>query len=221
MPGPLLPHRAGYEIIGPVGRPAGAEELEVALEGTGWRIQSQIRTSWPEEVVASVDWELDEFLVTRLLHVQSRERFSGDHDLELTVTGNGLLAHREAPDGPTQIELGWGPQAELDYISAAFPAVMLARSELAPGQVRQVEAVQIGTVDLVPVIVPQLLRGLPLDSDDPAHEDLRQGPAGTAAAKVECLVGDAGHVALISTAASGALLGYSGLLRLAWLEPTK
>jgi hypothetical protein len=220
MPGPLLPHRAGYEILSPGGRAAGEEELVVTRTGSGWRIQSGVRTSWPEEVVASLDWELDTSMVTRRLEIWSRERFGGDHRLELTISGNGLLAHREAPDGPTQVELGWGPQAELDYISAAFPAVMLARSGLATGQVRQVEVVQIGTLDLVPVIVPQRLLGLPLKDDELSGKDLRHGVE-EAAARVECRVAATGHVALITTAPSGALLGYSGLLRLAWLEPTK
>jgi hypothetical protein len=212
----LLPHRARYAITSRDGAQAGVEELEVARAGRGWRIQSRIQTSRPEEVVATIDWELDEWLLTRVLHIHSRERFSGECQLELTVSGNGLLAHREAPEGPTQVELGWGPAAELDYISAAFPAVMLARAGLAPGDVRRIDAVQVDTVDLIPIVVRQQLRGLPLE---PGSE-----PAGLdhpAAAVVECLVIDTGHVAKISTAASGALLGYSGLLKLAWLEPTK
>jgi hypothetical protein len=216
MPGQLLPYRAGYDITTPNGGSAGAEELEVARAGSGWRIQSHIQARWPEEVVATVDWELDQAMATRVLRVHSRERFSGDHELELTVTGNGLLAHRNAPDGPTQVELGWGPNAELDYISAAFPAVMLARAGPAPGEVRRVDAVQIGTIDLVPTIIPLRLRGLPLESERvPRRLDH------AAAALVECAVIDTGQLAQISTATSGALLRYSGLLRLTWLEPTK
>jgi hypothetical protein len=212
----LLPHRAGYAITSRNSAQAGVEELEVARAGAGWRIQSRIQTSWPDEVVATVDWELDEWLVTRVLHIHSRERFSGECVLELTVSGNGLLAHRDAPEGPTQVELGWGPAAELDYISAAFPAVMLARAGLAPGEVRHIDAVQLDTVDLIPVVVSQRLRGLPLEP-----ESFPAGLAQPPAAVVECLVIDTGHVARIATAASGALLGYSGVLNLAWLEPTK
>src|ERR1700730_10712366 len=119
MHGRLLPHRAGYAIASPDAAQAGVEELEVARAGAGWRIQSRVETSWPEAVVATVDWELDEWLVTRVLHIHSRERFSGECELELTISGNGLLAHRAALEGPTQVELGWGPAAELDYISAA------------------------------------------------------------------------------------------------------
>lgn len=216
MPGRLLPHRAGYTITSSMGDRAGVEELEVARAGAGWRIKSHIQTSWPEEVTATVDWELDELLVTRVLRIHSRERFSGDHELELTISGNGLLAHRHAPDGPTQLELGWGPAAELDYVSAAFPAVMLARAALQPGEVRHVDAVQLSTADLIPAVVPLRLHRLTL-----APGGVPPGFDQPAAAVVECLVIDTGHVARISTAASGALLGYSGLLNLAWLEPTK
>jgi hypothetical protein len=224
MLGPLLPHRAGYQIIGRGGEVAGHEDLEVARQGGGWRIRSQIETSWPEEVVASLDWELDESMLTRLLHVVSREAFTGEHELELTVGGNGLLAHRDAPDGPTQVELGWGPGAELDYLSAAFPAVMVARSNLAVGASRIIDAVQLGTADLVPTIISERLRRLvPDEAAAVARPDQEAAtdPGTAVTSDIECTVLDTGHVAVISTAASGALVAYSGLLRLAWLEPTK
>src|SRR3981081_37531 len=105
MPGPLLSHRARYQVIGRGGEVAGGEELEVVRDEAGWRIHSRIETTWPEDIVATLDWELDEARLTRLLHVFSRERFSGEYELELTVGGNGLLAHRVAPDGATQVEL--------------------------------------------------------------------------------------------------------------------
>lgn len=225
MPGPLLPHRASYQIIGPRGEVAGGEELEVVRGEAGWRIRSRIETTWPEDIVARLDWELDDAMLTRLLHVFSRERFSGEYELELTVGGNGLLAHRAAPDGPTQVELGWGPNAELDYLSAAFPAVMLARSELAIGANRVLDAVQLGTADLVPTILGQRLRRIAPDAaravapGDAAAGAPRHAPPATT--HVECTVLDSGHVAVISTAASGALVSYSGLLRLTSLEPTK
>src|SRR2546421_10405290 len=106
MPKILLPFHAAYAFVRPNGSEAGSEEVEVSAGTAGWRIQTRIQTAWPEEIVASVDWDLDRDLVTRLLHIVSRERFAGDAELELTVTGNGLLAHRQAQDGPTQGEVG-------------------------------------------------------------------------------------------------------------------
>jgi hypothetical protein len=218
MPGPLQSHRARYQVLGRHGEAAGTEELEVAQGEAGWRIRSRIETRWPEDVVASLDWELNELMQTRLLHVFSRERFSGEYELELTVSGNGLLAHRDAPNGPTQVELGWGPNAELDYISAAFPAVMLARSNLAIGASRVIDAVQLGTADLVPTVLAQHLRRV---GPEAVTGVVPNDPDAVAIAYVECTSVDTGHVAIISTAASGALVAYSGLLRLTSLEPTK
>jgi hypothetical protein len=217
MPTTLLPYRAGYAFVRPDGSEAGTEVVEVTAGADGWRIQTRIQTAWPENIVATVDWDLDRDLVTRLLHIVSRERFTGESELELTVTGNGLLAHRTAPDGPTQVELGWGPNAELDYISAAFPTVMLARSGLEPGATRHVDAVQIGTVDLVPIIVAQLLRAVA--SDDP---DAAVPAAGAETAqRVECLIIETGHLATATATATGVLVGYAGLLRLTSLEASK
>ena len=116
------------------------------------------------------------------------------------------------------MELGWGPNAELDYISAAFPAVMLARSNLAIGARRVIDAVQLGTADLVPTVLAQHLRRV---GPEAVTGVVPNDPDAVAIAYVECTSVDTGHVAIISTAASGALVAYSGLLRLTSLEPTK
>jgi hypothetical protein len=238
MPKTFLPFRAGYTFVRPDGSDAGSEEVEVSVGADGWRIQTRIQTAWPEDIAATVDWDLDRDLVTRLLHIVSREHFAGEAELELTVTGNGLLAHRQAQDGPTQVELGWGPTAELDYISAAFPTVMLARSGLAPGATRHVDAVQIGTVDLVPTIVAQVLREVPAGDrrgTPPAAPAAAPVTAATATAtghraleagaetarQVECLVIETGHLATATATAEGVLIGYTGLLRLTSLDASK
>jgi hypothetical protein len=243
MPKTLLPCRARYVFVRPDGSEAGSEEVEVSAGSAGCRIQTRIHTAWPEDIIASVDWDLDGDLVTRFLHIVSRERFAGEAELELTVTGNGLLAHRRAQDGPTQVELGWGPNAELDYVSAAFPTVMLARSGLEPGAARHVDAVQIGTVDLDPTIVALRLRELP--AGDPRGAPSRSAPSmapssarvtppmapapghrapeagAETARRVECLVVETGHLATATATAGGVLLGYAGLLRLTSLDASK
>jgi hypothetical protein len=224
MPKPLIPHRARYAYVRPDGSQAGTEEVEVSLSSGGWSINTRIHAAWPEEIVATVDWDLDGDLVTRLLRIVSLERFSGESELELTVTGNGLLAHRRAPDGPTQVELGWGPNAELEYISAAFPAVMLARSGLEPGAVRQVDAVHIGTIDLVPTVIPLLLRGTPGSGTSRSAPGLGTvlGASGLEAARgVEFVVVETGHHTTAAATAEGVLLSYTGLLRLTSLEASK
>jgi len=95
--------------------------------------------------------------------------------------------------------------------------VMLARSGLEPGTTRYVDAVQIGTVDLVPIIVAQLLRAVA--SDDP---DAAVPAAGAETAqRVECLIIETGHLATATATAKGVLVGYAGLLRLTSLEASK
>ncbi|HXA42332.1 MAG TPA: hypothetical protein VNV65_05370 [Candidatus Solibacter sp.] len=198
----LLPHRAWYSITRPDGFIAGSELLTVERTGAAWHIESELKTTWPEEIATTIDWELDHRLVTRLLRIHSHERFSGDHELELTVTGNGLLAHRVAPDGPTQVELGWGPHAELDHLSAAFATVVVERLDLIPGNALEIDAVQLGTADLVPAIVPVVV-------------------SAAAATGIDWTVVATGHSTRITTAAAGAIAAYGELLALDRLEVSR
>jgi hypothetical protein len=168
----------------------------------GWLIESELATSWPEEVTATIGWELDERLVTRLLRIHSHERFAGNHELELTITGNGLLAHRSAPEGPTQVELGWGPRVELDHLSAAFAMVIAERLDLASGTPVGVDAVQLGTADLVPTIIPVVAAP--------------HGPS-----EIYWTVVATGHSARITTAQAGAIAAYGELLALERIEVSK
>jgi hypothetical protein len=204
---PLQPHRATYTILGAGGLEAGREELAVEATGAGFQVRSSLSSEYPARLMATVDWQLDAELTTRLLVVHSRDGWGQDHELELTVTGNGLLAHRAAPDGPTQVELGWGPAASLDYLSAAFPIVMLSRAGLAPGESARMDTVQLGIEDLVPEIVPREVR--------------RFGAPGSL--RYITTVIATGHSAELLLDPSGALRSYAGLLRLDSLTeaPTK
>ncbi len=202
MRGELHPHRAWYSITRPDGSIAGSERVTVARTEAGWRIESELKTTWPEEIATRIDWELDRRLVSRLLRIHSHERFSGDHELELTVTGNGLLAHRVAPDGPTQVELGWGPRAELDHLSAAFATVVVERLDLIPGKPLDIDAVQLGTADLVPVVVPVVV-------------------SAAAAGGIDWTVVATGHSIRITTAQAGAIAAYGELLALDRMEVSR
>ena len=214
MPATIRPHRATYRLLRPDGSEGGVEDLVVAaaVDG-GVLVRSWIDAGFPEALSATVDWQLDADLVTRLLHITSRDRWGDEYDLELTVTGNGLLAHRAAPDGPTQVELGWGPAAELDYISAAFPAVMAARARLEVGAATRVDAVQVGTEDLEPRIVP-----MELALEDAAATVEQPGAGPTQCRRHRLGIPATGHSASFWTGAGGALLAYEGLLRLVSLE---
>jgi hypothetical protein len=126
------------------------------------------------------------------------------YELEVAVTGNGVLMHRAAPEGPAQVELGWGPDAEFDYLSAAFTAVIVARSGLPAGGTRTLTAVQISAEDLEPMLVTQEWRA-------------------TDETTFECLTRQTGHRAAVVVGAAGEVRSYEGLLELESLEvlPTK
>jgi hypothetical protein len=204
----LRPHRARYTLLDPTGAAAGHEVLTLETDGAGFRFATSLQTSYPAPVEAQVHWQLDRHLTTRLLYIHSRDGWGEEYELEATVTGNGLLAHRAAPDGPTQVELGWGPAAELDYISAAFPAVIMARSFSGGARARRVDAVEFGVEDLVPSIVER-------------RYQLLDGAAG-AGVTARCVSEPTGRAALVEVSVAGALLGYEGLLALEELdEPTK
>jgi hypothetical protein len=205
-----LPHQASYTILDPAGAAAGTEDLTLDAFGAGLRVTSRLQTHYPVALATSLDWELDARLVTRRLLLQSRTGWGDECELELTVTGNGLLAHRVAPDGPTQVELGWGPQAELDHLSAAFPMVMAARTELVAGESRHLETIYIGADDLLLQVVPRELTAVP-------------GESGTLDLLSRAV--ETGHAVRLSLDPSGALRSYEGLLRLERLNllpaPTK
>ncbi|HEV3233502.1 MAG TPA: hypothetical protein VG329_03010 [Candidatus Dormibacteraeota bacterium] len=205
-----LPHQASYTILDPAGADAGSEELTVNAFGAGLRVTSRLRTDYPVTLTTTLDWELDARLVTRRLLLQSRTGWGDECELELTVTGNGLLAHRLAPDGPTQVELGWGPQAELDHLSAAFPMVMAARTELNAGESRRLETIYIGAEDLILQVVARELTAVATEGPTP---DLLSRAL------------DTGHAARLTFDPTGALRSYEGLLRLERLSllpaPTK
>jgi hypothetical protein len=192
---------SGQEVI------AGREELRMEPAGTGMVITSTTSAELPWLSRATLEWHLEAGLATRILYLSSSDGFGNDYELELAVTGNGILAHRTGPDGPTQVELGWGPEAELDHLSAAFSAVLVARSGFDSRAERVAETVVIGTEDLVP---------------RPARHAYRLLPGGSGTRRIEHRSLSTGHTAVMEARIDGPLVGYAGLLRLESLElPTK
>lgn len=204
----LQPHHARYALLDAAGAVAGREHLAVERDGEGYHLSSTLRTVYPSAVEVELEWRLDPRLATRLLYIHSLDAWGQQFELEATVTGNGLLAHRAAPDGPTQVELGWGPDAELDYVSAAFASVIMARSFSGDAHERRVDAVEFGVEDLVPTIVARRYHLLEATSGG--------------GALASCVTEETGHQALVEVGAGGALVRYEGVLVLEELdEPTK
>jgi hypothetical protein len=200
----MLSHRARYSLLGARGEAAGVESLEVAVSATGaTRIDSALETSYPAPIKTVLAWDLTPGLGTRLLRIESTVRGEA-YEVEIAVTGNGVLMHRVAPEGPSQVELGWGPDAEFDYLSAAFTAVTVARSGLTAGRTRVLTAVQISADDLEPMLVTQEWRA-------------------TDEATLECLTRQTGHRAAVVVGAAGEVRSYEGLLELESVDvlPTK
>jgi hypothetical protein len=208
MPTALHPHLARYTILGADGVAAGTEELRVTRDEAGWQVTSRISAGAPLGIRAELTWQLDRNLITRLLHISSRDALEDEYELELSVTGNGVLAHRRGPDGPSQLELGWGPDAELDYVSAAFTEVLVARSSFQHAPERRVRAVHIGVEDLELTMLDQVY------TVEPTVEPI-PGPASDDAGLVlRCLTPSTGHRSKITTNARGEVLSYENLLLL-------
>ncbi|MHB8508270.1 MAG: hypothetical protein ACYDGR_06430 [Candidatus Dormibacteria bacterium] len=197
MPKGLRPAKARYSFLHPDGTRAGGEELRLAPTREGWVVTSVLHTDRPSALRAELEWHLLEDLTTRILYITSESSLGEHRDLELAVSGNGLLCHRVAPDGPTQVELGWGPSVELDYLSAAFPTILAARSRR--GDRPHAAVVLVTAEDLLP---------------EPQEHSYRwSGP--------DCLVLDVaatGYRAEIALEPSGMLRTYGDLLRLDQVE---
>jgi hypothetical protein len=104
--------------------------------------------------------------------------------------------------------MGWGPEVQLDHMSACFSTVLLARLHLDPGLPRRVKSVYIGAEDLVPEPLEQEYR---LISGDPAWAI--DGDS-VVAKTVERLVPGTGSRARLTVLEGGVLAEYEGLCRL-------
>ncbi|HEV3232403.1 MAG TPA: putative glycolipid-binding domain-containing protein [Candidatus Dormibacteraeota bacterium] len=193
---PLRPHQATYGFRDAAGDPAGEERMELARSEAGWRVASRLELTRPLPLATDLEWHLEPDLATRILYLSTRNAWGEEHRLELAITGNGVLASREAPDGPSQVEMGWGPEVELDHLGAAFTTILLARWDFAARPARRIRTVFIGAEDLVP---------------EPLEHDYRVFADAEGIVTVERAAAIAGRAATIRVAPGGVALSYSGL----------
>lgn len=107
-----------YRVMDGEGREVGTEEFRTARAPAGWRYFSTIRTSVPQPHTETVDVVVDgEGSIVRT-HLST-----GAADLLLEARGDVLAGKR---DGEA-IELPWGPDRHLDYLSPVFNAISAAR----------------------------------------------------------------------------------------------
>ena len=199
MPARLRPHRARYRFIDATGRETGEETISIGPRVGGWLATSHLSLTLPEAVTCDVEWHLEPDLSTHVIYISSVDHWGQEFYLEAAVTGNGLIASRAGADGPTQVEMGWGPDVELDHVSACFTTVLLARWDLAARPNRRVTSAYIPVEDLLPEVLEQEWRVA--NRDDDGATIVRTVPA-------------TGSVAEIRVNAGGVVTAYSGLFRL-------
>jgi hypothetical protein len=103
-----------YRVLDGRGRPVGTESFRCAPGPAGWRYVSDIETSDPEPHAERVDLVVDGSWRPVRAVIET-----GSHDLALSVREGALHAVRDG----TPVELPFGPQFQLDYLSPCFNAV--------------------------------------------------------------------------------------------------
>ncbi|MEX2274635.1 MAG: hypothetical protein WEA10_03580 [Actinomycetota bacterium] len=103
-----------YVVMDGSGTPVGTEEFRCAPGPMGWRYFAQITTREPTMHEEVVD------LITDADHVPVRTRIhTGEHEVLLIAEGDALRGFRDG----AAIEVAWGPQRHLDYLSPGYNAV--------------------------------------------------------------------------------------------------
>jgi len=199
VPAQLRPHRASYVFFDARGREAGRERMTIGRRPGGWIASSHLELTLPDALTCDIEWHLEEDLATDVVYISTVDHWGQEFYLEAAVTGNGFIASREGADGPTQVEMGWGPDVELDHVSACFTTVLLARWDLAAMPHRAVTSVFIPADDLLPE---------PLGQE---YRVLENSPSMT---RVERLVPGTGSRAEIAVLPGGVVQRYEGLFEL-------
>jgi len=175
--------------------------MRIAPRPGGWLATSHLELTAPNALACDVEWHLKPDLSTHVLYIAGSDHWGQESTLELAVTGNGMLASRTGPDGPTQVEMGWGPGVELDHLSACFTTVIMGRWNREAQPTRELTTVYIGAEDLVPEILEQHFRVVGRD-------------ASRGTTRVERLAPGTGSSAHVTVHDGGVVAGYQGLFRL-------
>lgn len=109
-----------YSVRGRSGQVVGAEDFRCAPGPMGWRYVSEIERDEPEphremvDVVVDASWRI----------VRTRIE-TGSHATLLEARGDALEGVRDGHE----VEMAWGPEMHLDYLSPAFNAITAQRLE--------------------------------------------------------------------------------------------
>jgi hypothetical protein len=138
------------------GRPVGTEEFRCAPGPAGWRYVATIVTIDPEPHREVVDYVVDDGWRPVRVRIDS-----GEHQLILSVAGDRLSGHHDGEP----IEVPFGPEVEIDYLSPCFNAVTARRLD----RTDEIEVVYLKPVTIEPITARQRYeRGAEEDVDTPA-----------------------------------------------------
>ena len=137
-----------YAVRGRSGDVVGTEDFRCAPGPMGWRYFSEIQRDEPTphretvDVVVDASWRI----------VRARIE-TGSHAI-LLEPGDGLLTGLR--DGQ-RVEVPWGTETHLDYLSPAFNAITARRLEDAPadGTAQEIDVVYLEPVTLEPIQMRQ------------------------------------------------------------------
>jgi hypothetical protein len=131
-----------YRVLDGEGRPVGTEDFRCAPGPAGWRYFADIETSDPEPHRERVDFVVDGNWRPVRLDVQT-----GSHSLTLRSSGESLVGERDG----RALEIPFGPETEIDYLSPSFNAVTVNRL----GGSRDIEVVYLEPVTCEPSTMRQ------------------------------------------------------------------
>jgi hypothetical protein len=131
-----------YTVLDGEGQAVGTEEFRCAAGPAGWRYAASITTSDPEPHGELVDLVVDAAWRPVRLRIDT-----GSHQLMVSPAGDRLTGVRDGEP----VDLPFGPEVELDYLSPCFNAVTAVRL----GGTAEIEVVYLEPVTCEPVRVGQ------------------------------------------------------------------
>lgn len=131
-----------YTVLDGDGRPVGTEVFRCAPGPSGWRYASTIVTSSPEPHEEVVDLVVDSRWRPVRLRIET-----GSHEVLLGPRGDRLVGSRDGQP----VDVPFGPEVELDYLSPCFNAVTALRL----GRTADIDVVYLRPVTCEPVVVRQ------------------------------------------------------------------
>src|SRR5918996_3958295 len=126
-----------YAVRGRSGDVVGTEDFRCAPGPMGWRYVSEIGRDEPTPHRETVDVAVD----AQWGIVRARIE-TGSHAIALEPRSDALVGLRDGE----QIEIGWGPEMHLDYLTPAFNAITAMRLDATS----EIEVVYLEPVTLEP-----------------------------------------------------------------------